>query len=178
MPRRLPSFLKPAEIPRFLEAAPSPFWRLLFETAVLTGLRVSETTHLRIEDIDLDERTLFVAHGKGDKQRFVPLPARFIEPLYEWIGNRRKGWLFPSPQSNEPLSSRAVQLQVQSTAAKAGIMRRISPHSLRHTYATNLLRAGGNLRQVQTLLGHANIATTQIYTHLDVEDLRRLTDLL
>jgi integrase/recombinase XerD len=173
MGRRLPTFLRGTEADRVLAQAKSERDRLIILCGLYLGLRVSEICKLRIEDIDLDEATLLVAHGKGDKDRYLPIPTVLIEPLEDWIGRRGSGWVFPSPRKPKaPLSTRMVRYLVTDAGQNAGIKRRISPHKLRHTYATKLLTKGANLREVQQLLGHASVATTEIYTHVEMESLR------
>ena len=101
----------------------------------------------------------------------MPIPAKLLEPLAAWIGERRSGELFPSPRGGR-LTTRAVQLLVQRTAVAAGSARRVTPHMLRHTYATRLLNTGASLREVQELLGHSSVATTEIYTWVLTDRLR------
>lgn len=178
-PRKLPKHLRTNEVEALLAAAASERDRLVLLVGLLLGLRVSEIAHLRIEHVDLDERTVLVEQGKGSKDRVVPIPVRLVGTLAAWIGRRAHGWLFPSPRSGGPLTERALHKLVVRTARRAGVDRiPVSPHKLRHTYASSALKRGANLRIVQQLLGHASIGTTEIYTHVDVEDLRAAVDRL
>jgi integrase/recombinase XerD len=146
----------------------------LATVALLAGLRVSEIVNLRVEDIDFEESTLMVVEGKGRKDRMVLMPSRLAMTLREWIGDRTEGYVFPATRATHGatghLSQRTVQRIVKDAAARAGIPRHITPHKLRHTYATKALRAGLSLREVQELLGHASVATTEIYCHVVVDD--------
>ncbi len=135
------------------------------------GPRVSEICRLQIEDLDLEQRLAFIREGKGGKDRVVPIPTRLIQPLRDWIGERQSGHLFPSPRGGGRLSSRQVQRLVKEIARQAGIAgvdvpRRITPHKMRHSYATRLLQSGADIREVQELLGHEDLQTTAIYTHV------------
>ena len=177
MKRRLPTFLRETEVEALLAAASCERDRLLLSVGLLLGLRVSEITGLRIEDLDLADGTAFIRHGKGDKDRYVPVPQKLLLPLSKWISSRRVGLLFPGIRRPR-LSSDYVQRMVQRTAQTAGIMRRVTPHTLRHTYATRLLETGADLRQVQDLLGHSSVAITEIYTHVTVSRLRGAVDRL
>ncbi len=138
---------------------------------LLLGLRVSEICSLRVGDVDLDERTVFVNQGKGKKDRFVAMPDRLAAPLGDFLGARRAGWLFTSYRGNK-LTSRTIQLMVQRLSGEAGILRRISPHSLRHSFATQLLSTGADIFEIQQLLGHASISTTSIYLHCSTDRLK------
>jgi len=181
--RRLPTFFRPAEAETLLAALRSEQHRLIILTGLFLGLRVSEITHLDVADVDCDRGTVLVRHGKGDRDRQVPMPHRLWEGLRAWIGERKAGYLFPSPRGGGRLSSRSVQRLIKRAAGRAGIAgvdvpRKITPHKLRHTYATRLLDTGANIREVQELLGHASVATTEIYCHVSGDRLRGAVDRL
>jgi integrase/recombinase XerD len=181
--RRLPTFFRAKEAEALLGAAKSQRDRLIVLVGLYLGLRVSEMTKLRVEDVDLVERLAFVRQGKGDKDRYVPIPAGLVAPLRAWMGARQEGWLFPSRQGGGRLASRTVQLLIKRLAAAAGIAgatlaRKCTPHKLRHSYATRLLEAGATIREVQELLGHSSVATTEIYTHVNPGRLRGAVDRL
>lgn len=183
--RRLPDFLGREDVERLLEA-PNPddavFWRdrAILELLYATGMRVSELTDLPLGALDLDEGFVTV-FGKGAKERLVPVGApalravrrylREVRPQLEGGRGKAKGRLFLNGRG-APLSRVSVWGIVKEAARRAGIRRRVSPHTLRHTFATHLLEGGADLAAVQELLGHADISTTQIYTHLDREYLR------
>lgn len=156
-----------------LAAASSERDRLILQIGLLAGLRVSEIVSLRVEHVDLDSGILEVHAGKGDKDRNLPLHPRLVEPLRAWIGERQTGYLFPSRRSGQPhLGVRQVQRMVKCVARDAEIARVITPHKLRHTFATTLLAKGADLLEIKDLLGHASVATTQIYAHALPERLR------
>lgn len=189
--RRLPVFLRGPEAEALVaaataerDAARSPSKRaaaernrLLILAGLYMGLRVSELCKLRIEDVDLEQGMAMILQGKGDKDRGVPVPEKLLAELRPWIGERRSGFLFANPRGGK-LSSRTVQMMVRRLAAVANIPRRVKPHTLRHSYATHLLDKGANIREVQELLGHASVATTEIYTHVSGEKLKKVVNLL
>jgi len=130
------------------------------------GLRITEASTLEVTAIDGINGFIRVI-GKGNKERQVPLPQPVLAELRSpWKTHRDKRWLFPSPRQEGPISRYALWLTFKQAVRAAGITRRITPHSLRHSYATRLLESGVDIRVVQILLGHARIGTTAIYTHL------------
>jgi integrase/recombinase XerD len=130
------------------------------------GLRITEAATLEVTAIDGIIGFIRVI-GKGNKERQVPLPQPVLAELRSlWKTHRDKRWLFPSPRQEGPISRYALWLTFKQAVQAAGITRRITPHSLRHSYATRLLESGVDIRVVQILLGHARIGTTAIYTHL------------
>ncbi len=185
--RRLPDFLTRDEVSALLDA-PDPgaalHWRdrAILELLYATGMRVSELAELPLSSLDLDEGFLTV-FGKGGKERLVPVgePAlralgrylREVRPTLDRAQGKGKGRVFLNTRGT-PLSRVAVWTLVKNSARRAGITRKVSPHTLRHTFATHLLEGGADLAAVQELLGHADIATTQIYTHVDREYLREV----
>lgn len=185
--QRMPDVLSADEVER-LVAAPrrsDPCWRrdrALLEMLYATGCRVSEMSHLRLRDVHLAER-FARCRGKGDKQRVVPLGRRAVEAVERYLQEERGAiaarrtplpeWLFLSARGGR-LSRERIWELIKRYAARIGAPPQISPHSLRHSFATHLLAGGADLRQVQELLGHASIATTQIYTHVDATRLKRV----
>ncbi|MDP2855628.1 MAG: tyrosine-type recombinase/integrase [bacterium] len=155
--------------------------KAILETLFSTGLRVSELCHLNRDDINL-ERGEFSVLGKGDKIRLVFLSTRAKEVLKNYLAKRQdiEDALFVSfPKSKKAksftrLTPRSIQRLLRFYAAKAGISRKVTPHTLRHLFATDLLQNGADLRSVQLLLGHANLNTTQIYTHLTNKELKEI----
>jgi integrase/recombinase XerD len=178
--KRLPKFIPPDEAERLAAAAGDrALDRILVLCGLFLGLRVSELCELRVEDIELERRLAMVRGGKGDKDRNLPIAARLVGSLREWIGGRRDGWLFPSPREpRQHVSVRYVQVMVKRAALAAGVTRKVTPHILRHSFATNLLHKGADLREVQELLGHSSVATTEIYTHVMPDRLRGAVDRL
>lgn len=183
--RKLPDFLTQEEAERLLDA-PDPlaplYWRdrAILELLYATGMRVSELTELPLTALDLDVGFLTV-FGKGAKERLVPVGAPALRALGRYLRDLRpaldrgkgKGRVFLNARG-APLSRVAVWALVKESARRSGIRRKVSPHTLRHTFATHLLEGGADLAAVQELLGHADIATTQIYTHVDREYLREV----
>lgn len=184
LPRRLPTTLGEGDVSLLLEAAaatPTPLRDLaLLEVLYGAGLRVSEATSLRLDAVFLDDRALRVL-GKGDKERVVPLGrpacaalARYVEhERPRLVTSRRCQEVFVSPRGRK-LSRQAVFALIRRLADRAGIEVTLSPHGLRHAFATHLVERGADLRVVQTLLGHANISTTEVYTHLSRAHLRQV----
>lgn len=163
--KALPTVLSGSEVQRLLEATKSPKYRALFGLMYGAGLRISEARALRIDDIDSKRMLIRVAHGKGHP-RLLPLSRRLLETLRRYYRAERPEapWLFPGKSHGRPLSSDAVKYALQKCREDAGISKAISPHTLRHCYATHLLDAGADIRTVQTLLGHKSIKSTEHYT--------------
>lgn len=175
--RRLPKPLRGGEADRLAGHAGSERDRLIIRCGLLLGLRVSEICALTVPEVDLDDGIVLISRGKGDKDRYVPIPSQLVSELAAWLGGRREGYVFPSPRGG-PLTTRAVRYMVGRVAEEAGIVRRVAPHALRHTYATKLLDTGADLRQVQELLGHASISTTEVYLHVSRDRLRSAVERL
>jgi site-specific recombinase XerD len=179
-PRRLPTVLSADEVRRLLAVVEhSPKHRALLMVLYGAGLRISEAVNLRCGDIDSARMFIHVRGGKGDKDRLVNLSPQLLEVLREQWRRRPFGvspasdLIFPSSSDpRQPMPSASGHKIVRNAAKKAGINRHVSPHTLRHTYATHLLEGGVDLRSIQWLLGHQNIQTTTIYTHLSQTHLR------
>jgi integrase/recombinase XerC len=151
--------------------------RALLELLYSSGLRVSELCALRWHDLDLDEGQVTVL-GKGSKQRVVPVGSHARAALAAWrteSSAKADAPVFPG-RGGKPITPRAVQLRLRRIAQKQGLFKRVHPHLLRHTFASHVLESSGDLRGVQELLGHADLGTTQIYTHLDFQHLARVYD--
>ena len=183
--RKLPDFLSFEEVERLLDA-PDPsrplYWRdrAILELLYAAGIRVSELVELSIAALDLEEGIATVV-GKGAKERFVPVGAPAARALGRYLRDVRPGLdrgngagrVFLNARGR-PLRREAVWTLVAEAARRAGIHKHVSPHTLRHTFATHLVEGGADLAAVQELLGHADISTTQIYTHLDRDYLREV----
>ncbi len=182
--RRLPDFLTHREVERLLEA-PDPsrplYWRdkAILELLYASGVRVSELVELALSNVDPDEGFITV-FGKGSKERLVPVGGPALRAVGRYLREVRPE-LIREPTDRiflnargRPLSRMAVWSLVKASAQRAGIVKKVSPHTLRHTFATHLLEGGADLAAVQQLLGHADISTTQIYTHVDREYLREV----
>ncbi len=180
-PRKLPQVLDPDEMTRLVEVpTDGPLGlrdRAMLELFYSSGLRLSELCALRWRQLDLAEGLVSVL-GKGNKGRIVPVGSHARAALEAWkaAGEAKPETpVFPG-RGGLPISSRAVQLRLRQLAQQQGIWKRVHPHLLRHSFASHVLESSGDLRGVQELLGHADIATTQIYTHLDFQHLAKVYD--
>ena len=179
-PRKLPQVLDPDEAKALVEVpTDAPLGlrdRALLELFYSSGLRLSELCTLRWRDLQLAEGLVTVL-GKGSKQRTVPVGSHARAALEAWRGEQKAAadaHVFPG--RNGAISPRAVQLRLRQLAQRQGLFKRVHPHLLRHSFASHVLESSGDLRGVQELLGHADIATTQIYTHLDFQHLAKVYD--
>jgi integrase/recombinase XerC len=179
-PRKLPQVLDPDEAKVLVEVPTDvPLGlrdRALLELFYSSGLRLSELCALRWRDLDLADGLVTVL-GKGSKQRSVPVGSHARDALTAWrrdTGASNDAPVFPG--RNGPITPRAVQLRLRQLAQRQGLFKRVHPHLLRHSFASHVLESSGDLRGVQELLGHADIATTQIYTHLDYQHLAKVYD--
>lgn len=172
--RRLPVVLSSEEVTRLIDAARNLYHRTLLMTLYSTAVRRSELCRLRISDID-SQRMMIRIHGKGRRDRDVPLSPKLLETLrLYWRWRKPKTYLFPGrgQHADVPLSTNMVWLACRQAAQRAGINKRLSPHSLRHSCATHLLDAGADLRTIQVLLGHSRLEHTLIYLHLSHKHLQ------
>lgn len=177
--RRLPVYLRPQELERLFAEAPNPRDHLMLIIGAYAGLRVSEIVRLQVEHIDFEGGMLEVHAGKGDKDRTIPLHQRIAWDMRVYLAGRQTGWVFPSTRGpSGHLMSRAVQLMIAAAAARAQIPRHVTPHKLRHSFATLALAKGADLMEIKDLLGHASVATTQIYLSVMPERLRGAVDRL
>ena len=169
--RRLPTVLSQEEVSRLINAAGTLFRRTLLMTLYGTGMRRSELAHLKVGDIDSQRMIIRVVAGKRGKDRDLPLSPALLETLREyWRWRKPKLYLFPTRtrrvHSEEPISDKTVWIACSEAAHRAGIRKRVTPHTLRHSWATHLLEAGTDLRTFQVLLGHGDLETTAQYLHL------------
>ena len=163
-PFKLPVILSPQEVMHFLESIHSTKHRAILMSAYAAGLRVSEATHLKVTDIDSQRMMLRVDQGKGGKDRYVMLSPRLLDELRSyWRTARPKTWLFPGDIEDQPISRDAVGQACQRAHRCSGIHKPISPHSLRHAFATHLLERGVDVRRIQLLMGHRSLSTTTRY---------------
>lgn len=179
--KHLPSFLTEEEVAKLIEIVVSQDERGLRDRAILEtfyscGIRISELMGLNIKDIDFIAGIAKVA-GKGRKERVVPIGERAISAIRQYLGKRKKqsDVLFLN-KSGRRITTRGIRNIVRKYILRAGIKQGVSPHTLRHSFATHLLNRGADLRSVQELLGHVNLSTTQVYTHLTTERLKSVYD--
>jgi len=163
-PFQLPVILSREEVAHFLESIASSKHRTILITAYAAGLRISEVTHLKITDIDSQRMMIRIAQGKGQKDRYVMLSLQLLEILRAyWKATRPKDWLFPGDIPGRPITTGAVEDACQKARRVSGIKKPITPHSLRHAFATHLLESGTDVRKIQLLMGHRSLASTARY---------------
>jgi integrase/recombinase XerD len=178
IPVRLPTILSQEEVTRLIDSAANLSHRAMLMTLYSTGLRRSELVRLKVEDIDSQRMTIHIRQGKRKKDRVVPLSPKLLETLREyWRKAKPQTYLFPGQSGDDvPLTTKAVWHACRGAVRRAGIQKRISPHSLRHSYATHLLESGADLHTIQLLLGHADIKDTTVYLHLSQRHLHAATN--
>ena len=179
--RRLPTVLSREEVARLIDAAGTLFRRTLLMTLYATGMRRSELARLKVSDIDSQRMIIRVVEGKGGKDRDLPLSPTLLETLREyWRWRKPRLYLFPTRtcchRLDQPISDKTVWIACSDAARRAGIRKRVTPHTLRHSWATHLLEAGTDLRTIQVLLGHGNLETTAQYLHLSQRHLQAVTN--
>jgi len=174
-PRKARVILSPDEVLQFLEAAPGLKYKAAFSVAYGAGLRVSEVATLKVCDIDSKRMLLRVEQGKGRKDRYAMLSPQLLELLRDWYRVARpQGWLFPGQNPVNPMTTRQLTRACHAAAEMAEIKKRVTPHTLRHSFATHLLEQNIDIRVIQVLLGHAKLETTAIYTHVATNTIREV----
>ncbi len=179
--RRLPTVLSREEVSHLINAAGNLFRRTLLMTLYGTGMRRAELAHLKVSDIDSQRMIIRVVAGKGGKDRDLPLSPALLETLREyWRWRKPKLYLFPTRtlgrRLDQPISDKTVWIACSEAARRAGISKRVTPHTLRHSWATHLLEAGTDLRTIQVLLGHGDLETTAQYLHLSQRHLQTVVN--
>jgi len=179
--RRLPTVLSREEVSRLINAAGNLFRRTLLMTLYATGMRRSELASLKVGDIDSQRMIIRVVADKGGKDRDLPLSPALLETLREyWQWRKPKLYMFPTRTRgrtlDQPISDKTVWIACSEAARQAGIKKRITPHTLRHSWATHLLEAGTDLRTIQVLLGHGDLETTAQYLHLSQRHLQAVVN--
>ena len=174
-PRKIPVVLSPEEVARFLEAAPGPKYKAALSAAYGAGLRVSEVVALKVPDIDSKRMLLRIEQGKGRKDRFAMLSPQLLELLRDWWRIARpQVWLFPGQNPVNHLTTRQLNRAVHAAAQIAEITKRVTPHTLRHSFATHLLEQSIDIRVIQVLLGHTKLDTTALYTRVATKTIREI----
>ncbi|OQA35972.1 MAG: Tyrosine recombinase XerD [Candidatus Dependentiae bacterium ADurb.Bin331] len=192
--KKLPTFLKPTEIEQLLHAADRDKTiagkrnTMMLYLLYATGMRISELTHLELSDVQFDTGFISV-RGKGGKGRMVPIPHKVLTMLRDYLDTVRSQlidaaflekapYVFPVQYASQikPISRQSFWMALKELCAQAGIKKNISPHMLRHSLATHLLQQGAHLRSLQLLLGHENLSTVEIYTHLETSYVRKVYD--
>jgi len=176
-PVKLPVVLSPEEVTRLIEGASNLKHRTMLMVLYATGLRRAELARLKVSDIDSKCMVIHIHEGKGQRDRDLPMTPKLLEALrVYWRWSRSKVYLFPSPWSpsdrEEPITPKSIYNACKEAAARAGLTKRIGAHTLRHSFATQLLDSGADLRTIQYLLGHSSLKHTEVYTHLSQRHMR------
>jgi site-specific recombinase XerD len=181
IPKSLPKTITVEEALKLLSAPDNPRDKAILYLLYGTGIRVSELSNLNIEHIDLKDRMIHIVGGKGNKDRIIPIPDGIIKILDCYLKNRRNDTIEKAlilNRSGYRLTPRSIQRLVKKYKEEADLMdKKLTPHTLRHAFATHLLSNAVDIRVIQELLGHASLSTTQLYTHVSLEHLRRSYDL-
>jgi integrase/recombinase XerD len=173
--KALPTVLTKKEVRDLFNATNNFKSKLILKLLYSSGLRVSELTKLKYEDINYEENTGIVHQGKGKKDRMFILSKEVIDELkkFQIKQNKTKGHIFTN-NKKQPITTRNIQKIIKNSAKKAEINKNVTPHKLRHSFATHLLETGTDIRMIQELLGHSNLQTTQIYTHISREQIKKV----
>ncbi|MFH1240672.1 MAG: site-specific tyrosine recombinase/integron integrase [Candidatus Diapherotrites archaeon] len=173
--KKLPSVLTQKEVKDLIKASKAKRDRLIVEFLYSSGCRVSECVKLKVNDLEVKERIAQVRGGKGNKDRIIILSTEWLKHLKQYLKNKKheSDFVF-SKKNGKPLSVDTIQRIIKTTSEKAGIQKHVTPHTLRHSYATHLLESGESIRKIQELLGHTNLSTTQIYTSVSTEQLKKV----
>ena len=165
--KKLPVVLSREEAAQFLAAITSLKYRTVLSLCYGAGLRISEALHLQAADIDSKRMMIRVRQAKGHKDRYVMLSPKLLELLRQyWKAERPTSWLFPGKGKDHPLDATTIQLACRLAPRDSGVRKPVTPHTLRHSFASHLLEAGANIRTIQLLLGHNSLQTTAVYTHV------------
>jgi integrase/recombinase XerD len=170
--KTLPEVLSRDEVKKIIELCDTRKSKLIIQLLYSSGVRVSELVNLKVSDLNFDEKIGWVRKGKGKKDRVFILSEKIIPEIKNYISEHKDNiYIF---SKDKPLTTRNIQKIVKKLAGKAEIQKKVTPHTLRHSYATHLLEAGTDIRIIQVLLGHENLSTTQIYTHVSTEELKKV----
>jgi integrase/recombinase XerD len=173
--KHLPVVLSKEEVKQLLQAVKPGKNRLLLQFIYSSGTRVSEAVNMKVEDFNFKERIAKVKSGKGDKDRIIILSKNWCSMAKKYLERKKvKSPFFFTKKNGKPITTTTVQRIVRYAAKKAGLNKEVTPHTLRHSFATHLLEAGENIRNIQELLGHSSLSTTQIYTHVSTEQLKKV----
>lgn len=173
--KKLPVILSPGEVRQLLDAVVLPKHHAMLSLAYAGGLRVTEISRLLVLDIDSKRMLINIRNSKGMKDRIVPLSPRLLVELRAyWCIDRPSPYLFPGAVPGRPIASSTIRKACRVAVRKAGLKKRVSPHTLRHCFATHLLEAGVDVRTIQMLLGHSSLTTTSRYTHVSIDKIRSI----
>lgn len=175
--KKFPAVLTKEEVKKLFEVTNNKKSKLMLSMLYACGFRVSELTNLKLETLDFNEKVGYVKQAKGRKDRVFNIPDFLAEELKEQVKSQKEKefeYLFSNPSSGKQMSSRNIQKIVSNSTKKAQIEKEVHPHTLRHSFATHLLEDGVDIRKIQELLGHADLSTTQIYTHISTEEIKKI----
>ena len=170
---KLPEVLSKDEVRKIIDSADNEKSRLIISFLYSTGLRVSELVNLKLEDINFQEKTGWVRRGKGAKDRLFVVSENLAKDLEVFLKGREHKFLF---SKDEPLTTRNIQKIIKGTKTRAGVTKKVSPHTLRHSFATHLLEQGTDIRTIQVLLGHSSLSTTSVYTHISTDQIKKVAN--
>ncbi len=175
--KKLPTVLTKLEVKKLFDSTNNKKSKLMISMLYACGFRVSELVNLKLENLDFNEKIGHVKQAKGRKDRIFNIPDFLAEELKVQVENQKEKeseYLFANPSTGKQMSSRNLQKIVSNSTKKAGIEKEVHPHTLRHSFATHLLEDGVDIRKIQELLGHADLSTTQIYTHISTEEIKKI----
>jgi len=174
--KKLPTVLTKQEVKALIKATKAGRNRLIVEFLYSCGARVSEVANIRVVDLDISERMGRVKGGKGNKDRTIILSKEWVKQAKKYLKRKKikSEYLF-SKKNGKPITADTIQRIIRSSTKKAGIEKHVTPHTLRHSFATHLLEAGESIRKIQELLGHSSLTTTQIYTHISTDELKKIS---
>jgi integrase/recombinase XerD len=170
---KLPEVLTKDEVKKMIASADNQKSRLIISLLYSTGLRVSELVNLKVDDVNFADKSGWVRRGKGAKDRLFVLSENLGKELQEYLAGKEHKFIF---SKDEPLTTRNIQKIIKGTNARAGITKKVTPHTLRHSFATHLLEQGTDIRLIQTMLGHSSLSTTQVYTHVSSDQIKKVAN--
>jgi site-specific recombinase XerD len=181
VPRKLPVVMSQEEVARVIDSARDLLQRTILMVLYSTGARRAEVVQIKVADVDSQRMVIHIRHGKGGHDRDVPLSEKLLEALRQyWRWMKPKTWLFPGlakgGRVDRPMHDKVVWWSVQQAVQRAGLQKRITPHTFRHSFATHLLEGGADLKTIQVMLGHAKIEDTAIYLHLSRRHLQAVVN--
>jgi len=169
--KTLPEVLTKEEVKRIIEATETKKSRLILSLLYSSGLRVSEIVNLKTSDLNIDEKIGWVRKGKGSKDRAFIISENLAKDIQDYLKKRNNLYVF---SKEKPLTTRNIQKIVKKASQRGEISKKVTPHTLRHSFATHLLEAGTDIRMIQALLGHSSLNTTQIYTHISSDQIKKV----
>ncbi len=171
--KKLPEVLTKDEVIRLLDSTDTLKSRLIISLLYSTGLRVSEIVNLKKDELNLNDKSGWVRKGKGSKDRLFMMSESIAEELKEFMNSKGKEYTYVFSK-DKPLTTRNIQKIIHGTRNRANINKKVTPHTLRHSFATHLLEQGTDIRIIQAMLGHASLSTTQVYTHISSEQIKKV----